>query len=113
LRGKIRLRPASNPVSAFVTLLLLVRPALLHWQGAGELNLPSHPATLGEPLVNRGDRRHFMRVMVDGRGVARSAGVQASHALRSLAAANGLVDVPADTALAIGAPVTVLRFDGC
>lgn len=102
-----------NPVSAFVTFLLLVRPALLHWQGAREVSLPSHLATLGESLVNRGDRRHFMRVTVDGRGVARSSGVQASHALRSLAAANGLVDVPPTTALAVGTPVAVMRFDAC
>src|SRR5204863_5718948 len=29
-----------NPVSAFVTFLLLVRPALLHCQGATQINLP-------------------------------------------------------------------------
>src|SRR5262249_58404372 len=29
-----------NPVSAMVTFLLLVRPALLRWQGASEVALP-------------------------------------------------------------------------
>lgn len=99
-----------NPVSAFVTFLLLVRPALLRWQGANQVDLPGHPARVTEPLVNRGDRRHFMRVHLDPSGEVRSAGTQASHVLSSLAAANGLVDVPPNTTLQKGASVTVLRW---
>ena len=52
-----------------------------------------------------------MRVKVDPTGKIRSTGSQASHALSSLAAANGLVDVPAHTTLAAGSAVTVLRWD--
>jgi molybdopterin molybdotransferase len=99
-----------NPVSAFVTFLLLVRPALLKWQGATEVDLPAHPGRLGEPLRNEGSRRHFMRVQVDHKGVVRSAGVQASHVLSSLSAANGLVEVPPDTFLPEGEMVKVLRW---
>lgn len=100
-----------NPVSAFVTFLLLVRPALLRWQGAAEVSLPSHPGVLSEALSNPGDRRHFVRVCVDAAGRVRSAGVQASHVLTSLAACNGLVDVPPATRLAAGTPVSVLRWE--
>jgi len=100
-----------NPVSAFVTFLLLVRPALLRWQGARCLDLPAHPGVLAEPLVNDGERRHFMRVIVDAAGKVRSTGLQASHALGSLAAANGLVDMPGHATLAAGTAVTVLRWD--
>ncbi len=100
-----------NPVSAFVTFLLLVRPALLRWQGASQVDLPTHPARLAEPLANRGDRRHFMRVHVDPSGDVRSAGTQASHMLGSLAAANGLVDVPPNTTLQKGDAATVLRWE--
>ena len=100
-----------NPVSAFVTFLLLVRPALWRWQGARTVGLPAHPAVLGEPVANAGDRRHFMRVRVDEAGRVFSAGRQASHALASLAAANGLLNLPPGVALAAGAPVTVLRWD--
>jgi molybdopterin molybdotransferase len=100
-----------NPVSSLVTCLLLVRPALLRLQGAKELYLPQHPATLSEPLVNTGDRRHFMRVEVDATGKVRSSGVQASHVLSSLARANGLVDVPPRSILAGGEIVSVLRWD--
>jgi molybdopterin molybdotransferase len=100
-----------NPVSAFVTFLLLVRPALLRWQGAREIALPAQRGILAEPLANPGDRRHFTRVFIDAEGATRPAGAQASHALASLAAANGLVDVPPKTNLPAGAPVTVLGWD--
>ncbi len=100
-----------NPVSAFVTFLLLARPVLRRWQGAKELALPSIPGVLAESLANPGDRRHFMRVRVDDAGQVFSAGAQASHALRSLAAANGLVEVPPHSTLAAGTTVTVRHWD--
>src|ERR1700759_5501982 len=68
-----------NPVSAFVTFLLLVRPAILRWQGASNISLPSHPAILAESLANSGERRHFTRVRIASGGKAYSAGFQASH----------------------------------
>lgn len=111
LQGQPLFGLPGNPVSAFVTFLLLVRPALLRWQGATEVNLPAHPGTLTEPLVNRGDRRHFVRVRVDAEGRVHSAGTQASHMMHSLAAANALVDVPPETTLAAGVTVRVLRSD--
>ena len=99
-----------NPVSAHVTFLLLVRPALLRWQGAAEVSLPAHPGVLAEPLANPGGRRHFMRVRTDGAGQVHSAGAQGSHMLASLADANGLIDVPPQATLAKGASVAVLRW---
>ena len=109
--GKFLFGLPGNPVSAFVTFLLLVRPALLRWQGARDAALPAHPGVLAEPLTNPGDRRHFMRVCVDSSGKIFSAGRQASHALGSLALANGLVDVPPQTTLAAGTTVSVMRWD--
>ena len=100
-----------NPVSALVTFLLLVRPALQRWQGAREVGMPAYPGVLAESLTNPGERRHFMRVRVDAAGNVLLAGLQASHALSSVAAANGLVDVPARTTLATGATVPVMRWD--
>ena len=99
-----------NPVSALVTFLLLVRPALLRWQGALDISLPVHSGILAEPLANAGARRHFMRVKVDAEGKVFSAGIQASHLLRSLAEANGLVDVPPETTLMPGTAVRVLSW---
>jgi molybdopterin molybdotransferase len=100
-----------NPVSSLVTFLMLVRPALLRWQGAKDVSLPSYTAVLGERLLNSGQRRHFMRVKVNENGVVYSAGNQGSHVLSSLAAANGLVDVPPGAILETGAKVQVLRWD--
>jgi molybdopterin molybdotransferase len=111
LQGKLLFGLPGNPVSALVTFLLLVRPALLRWQGATDVSLPAHPGVLAEPLANLGERRHFIRVKVDATGKVRSTGIQASHVLSSVAAANGLVDVPADTTLAEGSAVTVLRWE--
>ncbi|HLX69749.1 MAG TPA: gephyrin-like molybdotransferase Glp [Verrucomicrobiae bacterium] len=100
-----------NPVSAFVTFLLLVRPAILRWQGASRTGLPVSVGVLTEPLSNQGDRRHFVRVMVDVKGEVRSSGTQASHVLSSLAMAQGLVDLPPATVLAAGTKVEVLRWE--
>jgi molybdopterin molybdotransferase len=100
-----------NPVSAFVTFLLLVRPALLRWQGIREVGLPSHPGVLAEPVANPGGRRHFLRVKVDVAGNVYSSGLQASHALSSLAAASALLDVPPRSTLAAGSAVRVLRWE--
>jgi molybdopterin molybdotransferase len=100
-----------NPVSALVTFQLLVRPALARLQGASVPNLPAHPGLLAEDLRNIGDRPHFMRVAVDDAGRVRSAGQQASHALSSLAACNGLVEIPPGKILAAGSQVEVLRWE--
>jgi molybdopterin molybdotransferase len=100
-----------NPVSALVTFLLLVRPALLRLQGAREVLPRTIPATLCEPLANHATRRHFMRVTLDERGGAHSAGHQASHVLSAMARADGLLDVPPNTTLALGTIVAIIPFD--
>jgi len=100
-----------NPVSAFVTFILLVAPALAKMQGASEVAWPRHTGILSQSLENPGERRHFVRVLVDANGNVRSAGTQASHILSALAAANGLVEIAPKTALERGTTVSVLRFD--
>jgi molybdopterin molybdotransferase len=100
-----------NPVSAFVTFLLLVRPALLRWQGTRDVALPSYPGVVAAPLANPGGRRHFIRVRVEAGGKIFSAGRQASHALASLAAASGLVDLAPGVTLPPGTSTTVWRWD--
>ena len=100
-----------NPVSAVVTFLLLVRPALAQWQGAKDLGPPERFCVLAEDLANPGERRHFLRVRIDEQGKARSAGPQASHMLSSLASANGLVDVPPHAKLPAGGMVRVILLD--
>ncbi len=111
LREKLLFGLPGNPVSALVTAFLLVRPALWRWQGAADVLPPVFRCVLGEPFINHGDRRHFMRTRIDVEGVARSAGPQASHRLGSLADANALIDVPPNTTLPAGATVSALMLD--
>jgi len=110
-KGKFLFGLPGNPVSAFVTSLLLVYPAILGLQGASELSLPKHPAILSEDVINPGDRRHFLRVKVDADGGVKTTGLQASHALRSLAGANALLPVPPKTTWLAGSAVQVLRWE--
>jgi len=100
-----------NPISAFVTFLLLARPALPRWQGATNVTLPASLGILAEPFSNPDQRRHFVRINVDNSGQVHSAGTQASHILSSLAVANGLIDVHPKTTLASGTIVRVLRWE--
>lgn len=111
LRDKWLFGLPGNPVSALVTFLLLVRPAVLRWQGAADVTLPTFTGVLAEPLVNDGPRRHFMRVVADSTGRVRCSGLQSSHVLSSFAAANGLVDVPPQSKLPAGTSVQVLRWE--
>jgi molybdopterin molybdotransferase len=110
-KGKLLFGLPGNPVSALVTFVLLVRSALLRFQGAREVSLPSQPGILSEPLANPGNRRHFMRVRIDAGAKICSAGAQASHMLTSLALANGLIDVPASTILHEGSHVAVMKWE--
>src|SRR5438094_1064374 len=50
-----------NPVSAFVTFLQFVRPAILKMMGATDLDLPQMPAKLTVDLTNDSDRAHYIR----------------------------------------------------
>jgi len=111
LGGKFLFGLPGNPMSALVTFLLLVRPAILRMQGARRVDLPQLEAVLAEPILNRGDRRHFVRVHWEN-GIARPAGPQASHRVSSLALANGLVDAPPGSRLEAGTKISVQIWRG-
>jgi molybdopterin molybdotransferase len=100
-----------NPVSGLVTFWLLVRPALLRMGGAADVAPVMSWGELADEIYNPGDRRHFVRIRIDANGLVRASGPQASHRLGSLAAANGLVDVPPGGRWEIGRKVQVLRLD--
>ena len=98
-----------NPVSAFVTFVLFVRPALLKLAGAPDssLALPAGTARLEEPLSNPGDRPHYLRGQVS-QGLFRSRGLQRSDALFALSQANALLRLESGAALEAGSSVEVL-----
>ena len=79
-----------NPVSAFVTFLQFVRPAILKMMGAGNFNLPQIPARLTADLMNDSDRPHYIRGRLE-RGKFAPIGRQESHALFGLSQSNALL----------------------
>lgn len=101
-----------NPVSAFVTFLLFVRPAILRMMGAGadELPLRSFETQLAEEVRNPGDRPHYVRGRVT-EGTFTVIGRQESHALYGLSRANALLRVSPGETLPRGAKVSVLALD--
>ena len=95
-----------NPVSAFVTWMLLVRPSLLKMMGAAELDLPSVQVPSLTALRNAGDRQLFVRGRLERDGF-QLVGRQESHALYSLSQCNAMVCVEPESEIAAGAMVKV------
>jgi molybdopterin molybdotransferase len=79
-----------NPVSAFVTFLQFVRPAILKMMGAINLDLLQLPARLTVDLTNQGDRAHYIRGKLE-HGEFSPVGRQESHALFALSRSNALM----------------------
>jgi molybdopterin molybdotransferase len=98
-----------NPVSAFVTFLLFVRPALLKMAGCTRFQEPRIQAEAGEELRNSGDRPHYLRVCLRD-GVVRLTGRQESHALFGLAQANALARLEPGQVVPAGDRLPVIRF---
>jgi molybdopterin molybdotransferase len=95
-----------NPVSAFVTFLQFVRPAILKMMGADDLNLPTVPARLTVDLANEGDRALYVRGRIEN-GTFAPIGRQESHALFGLSQSNALLRIAVGEALKAGAIVDV------
>jgi molybdopterin molybdotransferase len=103
-----------NPVSAYVSFQVFVRPALRALQGLPPEPLALVTATLAEPVSSPPGLRHFLRATLafaGGRYTATPAEAQGSHQLAALAAANALVVVPEGVeSLPAGAEVDVMRL---
>jgi molybdopterin molybdotransferase len=111
LGGKPVFGLPGNPVSAMVTFELFVRPMLLAMQGRRGTGRLTVRATALAPIVNRGSRRGYLRVVLearDGRLGARLTGEQGSGILRSMVSADGLAVLRGDTAVAAGDDVEVI-----
>ena len=102
-----------NPVSACVTFLLFVRPAILKLMGAGNdaLALPAFRAVAAADLAHGGTRPHYVRGNLDAEGVFTPAGRQESHALFGLSRSNALVRLEPESRLAAGSPVTAYLWE--
>lgn len=84
-----------NPVSALVSFEVFIRPALRAAMGLPDPERPHRPAVLAESLTSPRGKRQFRRAILDAAtGSVTSYGPPASHHLRWLASANGLLDIP-------------------
>jgi len=99
-----------NPVSAYVSFQLFVRPAASVRQGLDPQRLAAGRAVLTAPVTSPRGRRSYLRAILDaGGGTVTPLAGQASHQLAALARANALVIVPESvTALRAGCDVDVL-----
>ncbi len=95
-----------NPVSSYVTFLLLVRPFLLKLQGASEsvyqAPFKTVPMRADFDLPRADKRREFLRVRRNANGGLDLFPNQSSGVLTSTVWADGLVDNPAGSTIARG-----------
>ena len=103
-----------NPVSAFVSFQVFVRPALRALQGLPPGPPPAVVARLTSPITSPPGLRHFLRGAVayrDGAYEVRPVEGQGSHQVFSLSSSNCLMVVGEDvTELAAGDPVEVMTL---
>jgi len=99
-----------NPVSAFVTFLQFLRPAILKMMGATNLDLPKVPAKLTLELTNDSDRPHYIRGKIE-HGNFTPTGLQESHALFGLSQSNALLRLAVGQSLKADEIVDVQIWD--
>ena len=100
-----------NPVSSFVTFLLMVRPVLLRLQGAIDLQ-PQHTSLRADFDWPRPDkRREFLRARRNEAGGLDLFANQSSGVLTSAVWGDGLIDNPSGQAIQRGDAVRFLAFN--
>jgi len=99
-----------NPVSSFVTFLVLVRPFLLKLQGAVDVAVTptALPAHFDWPKADK--RREFLRARRNAAGGLELFGNQSSGVLTSAVWGDGVIDNPAGQAIAHGDLVQFIPF---
>ncbi len=99
-----------NPVSSFVTFLLLVRPFLLRMQGVQDVALPSQPlrADFDWPRADR--RQEFLRVRRNAHSGLDLFPNQSSGVLTSVVWGDGFVDNPPGITIARGDTVRFISL---
>ena len=99
-----------NPVSAFVTFLMLVRPFLLKMQGVGQVAPTSYLLRADFDWLQPGARREFLRTRTNSDGGVELFPQQSAGVLTSAVWGNGLVDVPPQQVIRRGDGVRFLPF---
>uniref|UniRef100_UPI0035CC5F67 molybdopterin molybdotransferase MoeA n=1 Tax=uncultured Sphingomonas sp. TaxID=158754 RepID=UPI0035CC5F67 len=110
LRDTIVLGLPGNPVSAFVTAILFLRPLIAHLSGAADPHPRRRTATLGEALPANDRRQDYLRAQTRDQRVY-SAARQDSSMLRTLARSDCLIlRAPHAPAAAAGDSVEILEL---
>ncbi len=99
-----------NPVSAFVTFLQFVRPAILKMTGATDFTLSQVSAKVAADLTNDGDRANYVRGKLE-HGRFTPVGRQESHALFGLSKSNALLRLAVGQSLKADEIVDVQIWD--
>lgn len=103
-----------NPVSAFVTFALFVRPCLLRMLGSGSVAAKSFRVAAGFTQAESGERQEYLRCQLcsDHGGAASLQPIrnQSSGVATSLSLADGLAVVPPYTAVANGDSLEFIPF---
>jgi len=99
-----------NPVSAFVTFLLFVRPFILKCQGAAVPTPRALPLKANFAWTKAGPRREFLRARIAENGGVELFANQGSGVLTSTVWADGLVDNPPGATVQPGDVVRFLPF---
>ncbi|GAA2147004.1 molybdopterin molybdotransferase MoeA [Kitasatospora kazusensis] len=102
-----------NPVSAYISFELFVRPVIRTMLGAPDVHRPVVRAVCGAELRSPAGRRQFLRGWYAGDGSVRPIGGEGSHLVGALAKANCLIVVPEEvTSLAADSTVDVVLLAG-
>lgn len=101
-----------NPVSVFVTFVIIARPFVLKMMGASNLKAPTFPIQAGFDWPTAKKRREFLRVQVQGDETPSLVRYphQGSGVLSSVAWADGLAIAPEDQSFAKGDLINYLPF---
>jgi molybdopterin molybdotransferase len=99
-----------NPVSSFVTFLLLVRPFLLQLQGVPQVAMKTVAARADFTWARADKRREFLRVRRNVSGGLDLFPNQSSGVLTSVVWGDGLVDNPSGRTIAPGDVVQYVAF---
>ena len=99
-----------NPVSSFVTFLLLVRPFVLALQGVTQIDIARTEMTAHFDWPRADKRREFLRVKRNTQGGLDLFPNQSSGVLTSAVWGDGVVDNPAGQTIAHGDTVRFISF---
>lgn len=99
-----------NPVSSYVTFLLLVRPFLLRLQGVQDVAMKSIAARADFDWPKADKRREFLRVRRNANGGLDLFSNQSSGVLTSAVWGDGVVDVPPGQPVLYGQTVRYIPF---